>query len=611
MLIDQEAFAGTGLTSITVNPIVLAVCALLALVTVLVSAAIPAWRASRVSAVDAIRASRDVRLTRRERRGIRGMGRAARTGANAHPIARTLDGLRLRMGGVPALLSHRNLTRASSKGRVAVASLAVSVALIIISGGISHYLGFLTQVVDSGGGDIEVNLSRMLTDEETTADGVAAIDQAYRELGGAKTATGNGYMIMSSLFASFDAGMIDYDELSSQSDQYDMPDRGQTADGTVYAPTSVLFVDEDSWREILEANGLDEARYDDPDSPVAVALNGTQTNDGRRYSVRDLFEGTGSARIFTNISTVEDTSLVEVGVEDSAPIVRYEGYGSGDEARYDEDGNPIFRNVTRPLEEVLLDSYDLPVGAIVKTFPDSIKSYASIWPTLVLPVSALPALAANTEDVKTDVDTGSLAAPFAFHSAQGSYGNAMYAYLSYDAEDSRAAETEMNTMVASDLSGSEWYTTHLTNNAENVRTSRLMAETVQLFITCFILITSAIAVANVFNTLTNSIILRRREFAMLKSIGMGNRAFWRMIALECLSYAWRGLALGLALGGIVTFFIYQAMMMSFAGLDFVVPAGWVFAAVGVVVLVLALSTIYALRKSSVGSIVQTLREDAI
>lgn len=611
MLIDQEAFADTGLTSITVNPIVLAVCALLALVTVLVSAAIPAWRASRVSAVDAIRASRDVRLTRRERRGIRGMGRAARTGAHAHPIARTLDGLRLRMGGVPALLSHRNLTRASSKGRVAVASLAVSVALIIISGGISHYLGFLTQVVDSGGGDIEVNLSRMLTDEETTADGVAAIDQAYRELGGAKTATGNGYMIMSSLFASFDAGMIDYDELSSQSDQYDMPDRGQTADGTVYAPTSVLFVDEDSWREILEANGLDEARYDDPDSPVAVALNGTQSNDGRRYSVRDLFEGTGSARIFTNISTVEDTSLVEVGVEDGAPIVRYEGYGSGDEARYDEDGNPIFRNVTRPLEEVLLDSYDLPVGAIVKTFPDSIKSYASIWPTLVLPVSALPALAADTEGVKTDVDTGSLAAPFAFHSAQGSYGNAMYAYLSYNADDSRAVEIEMNTIIASDLGAPEWYSTYLTNNAENVRTSRLMAETVQLFITCFILITSAIAVANVFNTLTNSIILRRREFAMLKSIGMDNRAFWRMIALECLSYAWRGLALGLALGGIVTFFIYQAMMMSFAGLDFVVPAGWVFAAVGVVVLVLAVSTVYALRKSSAGSIVQTLREDAI
>ena len=61
----------------------------------------------------------------------------------------------------------------------------------------------------------------------------------------------------------------------------------------------------------------------------------------------------------------------------------------------------------------------------------------------------------------------------------------------------------------------------------------------------------------------------------------------------------------------MTFLIYQAMMMSFEGLDFVVSAGWVIGAVGVVALVLALSTIYALRKSSAGSIVQTLREDAI
>ena len=84
-----------------------------------------------------------------------------------------------------------------------------------------------------------------------------------------------------------------------------------------------------------------------------------------------------------------------------------------------------------------------------------------------------------------------------------------------------------------------------------------------------------------------------------------------MIALECFSYAWRGLAIGLALGAVVTFFIYQAMMMSFEGLGFVVPFGWVIAAVGVVVAVLAVSTAYALRKSSSGSIVQTLREDAI
>lgn len=608
MLIDQEAFAKTGFSTIAINPAVLALSALLAVITVFISATIPAWRASRISAVDAIRGSRDVRLSRRERREMR---KGRRAGARGTSFGRIFDNLRLRTAGMPGLLAHRNLTRASAKGRVAVASLAVSVALIIISGGISHYLNYLTQVVDSGGSDIEVSLNRRLELDETTSDGLKEIDDAYRALATVDGAFGEGYMLLTSLCASFEPGMIDYGELSSQSEHYDMPDRGMTDDGTVYAPASVLFLDDASWNQILDENSLDRKRFGDPKNPVAVALNGTQSNDGKRYSVRDLFSSTGTANLLTNIASAENAMFVEAGVDDGEPVARYEEYGEGDEARFDENGEPIYSKVARPLDEVLLDSYDLPVGAIVKTFPSPIKAYASIWPTIVLPVSALPTLAASSEGIIDDKDISSLATPFAFHSEQGTYGNTMYAYLSFGAEDARAVEIGMNEIIADKITGSEWYRTYLTNNAEDARAKRLIGETVQLFINCFILITGAIAVANVFNTLTNSIILRRREFAMLKSIGMGQRAFWRMIALECFSYAWRGLAIGLALGAVITFFIYQAMMMSFEGLSFVVPFGWVTAAIGVVIAVLAVSTAYALRKSSSGSIVQTLREDAI
>lgn len=605
MLIDQQAFEGSGLTAISVEPAALVVSALLALVTVLISAAIPAWRASRVSAVDAIRANRDVRPARRER----AEGRAGRR--NMLPRCRLLDAHRLRVGGVPALLAHRNLTRAAPKGRVAVASLAVSVALIIISGSISHYLGYLTQAVDSGGSDIEVALNRLLQPDETAADGLADIDTAYRKLARVAGARGEGYMLIASLYGCFETGMVDYDELSGQSGQYAMPDRGMTSDGIVYAPPSVLFVDETSWREILDANDLPRARYDSPDSPVAVALNGTQARNGERYTVHDLFESTGTARLFTHIASMENGMFTEIDVdEQGVPIAHYEGYGSEGIERYDEDGNPIYQTFDRPLSDVLLDSYDLPVDAIVTTFPAPIAAYASIWPTLVLPAWALPALAAGTEDVVTDIEDGSLAAPFAFHSEESAYGNTLYAYLSFAAENARDAATEMSSIIAGDLSGSAWYRTHLSNNAENVRTTRLMAETVQLFIACFIAITAAIAVANVFNTLTSSIILRRREFATLKSMGMEDRAFWKMIALECASFAWRGLAIGLALGAGVTFLIYQAMRLSFEGLAFSIPLGWTTAAVCLVAGVLALSTRYALRRSRMGSIVTVLREDA-
>lgn len=610
MLIDQEVFAGTGLTAITVDPLVIALSALLALLTVLVSATVPAWRASRVSAIDAIRQSRDVRLSRRERKSQR---TAAHGDGHRRPsTARALDRLRMRIAGVPGMLAHRNLTRASSKGRVAVASLAVSVALIIISGAISHYLGFLTRVADSGGSDIEVGLNRLIQEDESTAEGLADIDRAYRALAHVEGATGEGYMLQTSLYGSFDQSMLDLDSLTANSEEYDMPDRGLADDGRIYAPLSILFLDKDSWNEILDENELDRATYSDPDHPVAVALNGTQSNDGRRYSVRDLFTSTGTATLFTQIAPIEDSPFVEIGVDENGdPVARYEGYGDEGETQYDEYDEALYQQISRPLDDVLAQSLELPVKAIVKTLPKAVTSYASIWPTLILPASALPALAEGSEDIASDVETGSLAAPFAFHASEGRYGNTMYAYLSFAAEQPRSVEAEMDAMIDSDLSGAEWYRMYLNNNAENVRQARVMYETIQLFINCFIAITTAIAVANVFNTLTNSIILRRREFAMLKSIGMGNRAFWRMIALECASYALRGLVIGLVLGAAVTFMVFQAMSLSFAGLDFEMPLGWVLGAIGLVVGVLALSTLYALRKSSAGSIVQTLREDAV
>lgn len=610
MLIDQEVFAGTGLTAITVDPLVIALSALLALLTVLMSATVPAWRASRVSAIDAIRQSRDVRLSRRERKSQR---TAAHGDGHRRPsTARALDRLRMRIAGVPGMLAHRNLTRASSKGRVAVASLAVSVALIIISGAISHYLGFLTRVADSGGSDIEVGLNRLIQEDESTAEGLADIDRAYRALAHVEGATGEGYMLQTSLYGSFDQSMLDLDSLTANSEEYDMPDRGLADDGRIYAPLSILFLDKDSWNEILDENELDRATYSDPDHPVAVALNGTQSNDGRRYSVRDLFTSTGTATLFTQIAPIEDSPFVEIGVDENGdPVARYEGYGDEGETQYDEYDEALYQQISRPLDDVLAQSLELPVKAIVKTLPKAVTSYASIWPTLILPASALPALAEGSEDIASDVETGSLAAPFAFHASEGRYGNTMYAYLSFAAEQPRSVEAEMDAMIDSDLSGAEWYRMYLNNNAENVRQARVMYETIQLFINCFIAITTAIAVANVFNTLTNSIILRRREFAMLKSIGMGNRAFWRMIALECASYALRGLVIGLVLGAAVTFMVFQAMSLSFAGLDFEMPLGWVLGAIGLVVGVLALSTLYALRKSSAGSIVQTLREDAV
>lgn len=68
-----------------------------------------------------------------------------------------------------------------------------------------------------------------------------------------------------------------------------------------------------------------------------------------------------------------------------------------------------------------------------------------------------------------------------------------------------------------------------------------------------------IAIANVFNTISTNIKLRRRELAMLRSIGMGDRDFTKMMLYECAFYGWRALLLGVPVGSLLSWVIYKGM----------------------------------------------------
>lgn len=56
---------------------------------------------------------------------------------------------------------------------------------------------------------------------------------------------------------------------------------------------------------------------------------------------------------------------------------------------------------------------------------------------------------------------------------------------------------------------------------------------VDVFTYVFVTMISLIAVANVFNTISTNIRLRRRELAMLRSVGMSDRDFNKMMYFEC------------------------------------------------------------------------------
>ena len=99
----------------------------------------------------------------------------------------------------------------------------------------------------------------------------------------------------------------------------------------------------------------------------------------------------------------------------------------------------------------------------------------------------------------------------------------------------------------------------LYDRAEQKETARMALKILTVFSTCFILLMALISAVNVFNTISTNIRLRRREFAILKSVGMGEKDFNRMMRCESLLYVTRSLVLGLALAFLFTFAIFRVV----------------------------------------------------
>ncbi len=86
---------------------------------------------------------------------------------------------------------------------------------------------------------------------------------------------------------------------------------------------------------------------------------------------------------------------------------------------------------------------------------------------------------------------------------------------------------------------------------------------IKVFSYGFIILISLIVAANVFNTISTNINLRRREFAMLKSVGMSQKDFDKMMNYECILYGSKALIFGLPVSALVTYLIYKAVRSSY------------------------------------------------
>lgn len=148
------------------------------------------------------------------------------------------------------------------------------------------------------------------------------------------------------------------------------------------------------------------------------------------------------------------------------------------------------------------------------------------------------------------------------------------------------------------------------NEAEGRQTRKNLMMTMDVFSYGFITLISLIAVANVFNTISTGVLLRRKEFAVLSSVGMTPGGLRRMLNYECVLYGCKALLYGLPVSIFVTWQIYRVVERSM-DTGFYVPVTSILIAVCSVFLVVFATMMYARNRIKGENIIDSIRQESL
>lgn len=150
----------------------------------------------------------------------------------------------------------------------------------------------------------------------------------------------------------------------------------------------------------------------------------------------------------------------------------------------------------------------------------------------------------------------------------------------------------------------------INNVYETNKNERDMATVITVFAYGFITLIALIAVANIFNTVSTGIILRRKEFAMLKSVGMTDRGVEKILFLESFISGAKALIIGLPVSAVICLLIYKAIAQGFET-AFIVPWASIIGAVAGVFIVTFISMLHAANRLKKENILDSLRDENI
>jgi putative ABC transport system permease protein len=133
---------------------------------------------------------------------------------------------------------------------------------------------------------------------------------------------------------------------------------------------------------------------------------------------------------------------------------------------------------------------------------------------------------------------------------------------------------------------------------------------VSVFTYAFIILITAICIANIINTISTSIALRKREFAMLKSVGITPNGFNKMLNYESIFYGIKSIMYGLPISIGVMYLMHRVLRSVFE-FPFTVPIKDVIIVVASVFVIVGTAMLYSSTKVRKENIIDALKQEIV
>lgn len=469
--------------------------------------------------------------------------------------------LTYKLFGFEGMLAKKNFKRNRKRYRSTVFSLFVSVVLFISA---SSFCAYMTESVDilDDGYRYDISYNYYVTGEESKDQ--RNKEQLYDLFLGTESITEAAYRRVA-----YSAKILVPTALLTEDYRAQELGAEEAKEESARIRCHIAFVNDSAYEKYLKENRYDVETYMNPEEPVALVYDSTR---GRTYDENNNVS-------YYNMSVFQNGSdLIGCQFYD---VKQIEGYQYA-WTRTDVSGRVRYTYQNEAGGELMLSEEEAVILKDI-TLGERIKGEKPYFVTgdltLLFPESALKTLDFNED---------------------------MFVNLEYYANSK--SHKESYNELREKLLDSGFNAERLRDYAATADIERGAIEVLNVFSYGFIILISLIALANVFNTISTNVALRRRELAMLKSVGMTSREFHKMMNYECLLYGIKGLAWGLPVSIAVTYGIYR-LIQDTVSVSFYIPWYSLAIAVGSVFVVVFITMLYSMQKIKKDNVIDALRNE--